>query len=233
MSKGIDVESFNKRATNKNSLSKTSINTKSGNSTGKVNFDDIEFNKRRAKGGSKGGTSFDSGQVLDGGIRIASEVIGLIKTISQEKETTAREKENTKRVKIASDERVREIESDLIKHIGTMKVEIEKCKEEASIAIRESDNETKIQLRDIERKERLQEQEHQQRMAIIKMHTMLLEELMELYKIYFQQKMSGMTMSPGEEDICKKVGLFIQQMQSVSLCLSNNQQIIDTIGYGE
>lgn len=169
MSAGIDLESLMKKGTrSKSNGGKSSTNK-----------------------GKTTGIKVDPAQVIDSGIKVIDGLTNLIKTINEQKQMTMQAKERTKQIRIESEERIETLKKNIELEVTKMKTELEKYKEDNKFKIRELEENTNIELKNIDLRELNLKNIHERNMRLIDQQEKALDAALELHTMYYKRKIMG------------------------------------------
>lgn len=208
MAKGIDFGSFEKNSKNKKGASKSKTSS----------------NNKKKKGGSR----VDTGQIIDGGFRILSDLTNLVTVINDQKQRTEQIKEETNQIKIQSDERIETLKSQLKLETDKMRNELERYKEDCSTRRKEIESEiinsTKILEKEIKEIDNL----HERNMRMIDQQEKTLDVVLELYRLYYTRKINGENVGvDNPEDIVNSLNGCINNMKTYIKAINTPSNYIE------
>ena len=184
------------------------------------------FGEKSPKNTKEG--SINSLDLLGLGYEVAREVGNFYTTIKTERERTAQARETTKKIKIESDTRLKELELTLQKDIAMMYDSLERYKEDTKVKIKEIDSSTMTQIKNIETEQKRIDKEHEARMHILRMQENTLNTMLELYKIYFTKKINGELKENGIDFDFTEIRLCIKSLETSIMSFRKPFNVIES-----
>lgn len=165
--------------------------------------------------------------IIDSGIKVFDQISSLTKIIIEEKNKTERERIETDRIKVESNERLRILELDLQKDVSKMHKELEVYREDIKVKLKNIDKEIDDNRGKYEIMQLRLRIDHEVNMKLIDEQGRILDRVLDIYSKYYDAILSGNQIAISPDFIFRDMQNCIDTLKHSISIMSGQNRIID------